>query len=91
MFLATLGKYGGAYVAARIAGMSHQEGKVMGIMMNTRALMELIIINVGFDIGVISQNVFTMLVLMAIFSTVITTPALRLWLPGAGVSVKMRR
>ena len=88
--LATLGKLGGCYVAARWSGLSHPESKVIGIMMNTRALMELIIINVGFDLGVISQNVFTMLVLMAIFSTVITTPALRRWLPGAGIAVKMR-
>jgi Kef-type K+ transport system membrane component KefB len=75
--LATLGKFGASYLAARWAGMSHHEGKVIGIMMNTRALMELIVINVGFDLGVISQQVFTMLVLMAIFSTVITTPGLR--------------
>jgi Kef-type K+ transport system membrane component KefB len=59
-------------------------------MMNTRALMELIVINVGFDLGVISQQVFTMLVLMAIFSTVITTPGLRRWLPGMGVVVAGR-
>ena len=89
--LATIGKLGGCYLAARWSGMNHQESKIIGIMMNTRALMELIIINVGFDIGVISQNVFTMLVLMAIFSTVITAPALRRWLPGIGVSVKMHR
>jgi Kef-type K+ transport system membrane component KefB len=87
--LATIGKFGGCYLAARWSGLTHSESKVIGIMMNTRALMELIIINVGYDLGVISQNVFTMLVLMAIFSTVITTPALRRWLPGAGVSVKM--
>jgi Kef-type K+ transport system membrane component KefB len=87
--LATIGKFGGCYLAARWSGLTHAESKVVGIMMNTRALMELIIINVGYDLGVISQNVFTMLVLMAIFSTVITTPALRRWLPGAGVSVKM--
>ena len=49
--------------------------------MNTRALMELIVINVGYDLGVISQNLFTMLVLMAIISTVITSPLLRRWLP----------
>ncbi|OGU19625.1 MAG: sodium:proton antiporter [Hydrogenophilales bacterium RIFOXYD1_FULL_62_11] len=85
--LATLGKFGASYVAARWAGMSHHEGKVIGIMMNTRALMELIVINVGFDLGVISQQVFTMLVLMAIFSTVITTPGLRKWLPKMGVAV----
>ena len=88
--LATLGKFGASYVAARWAGMSHHEGKVIGVMMNTRALMELIVINVGFDLGVISQQVFTMLVLMAIFSTVITTPGLRRWLPKMGVVVAGR-
>ena len=88
--LATLGKFGASYVAARWAGMSHHEGKVIGIMMNTRALMELIVINVGYDLGVISQQVFTMLVLMAIFSTVITTPGLRRWLPKMGVAVAGR-
>ncbi|MDZ7596296.1 MAG: cation:proton antiporter [Thiobacillus sp.] len=88
--LATLGKFGASYLAARWAGMSHHEGKVIGIMMNTRALMELIVINVGFDLGVISQQVFTMLVLMAIFSTVITTPGLRRWLPKMGVAAAGR-
>jgi Kef-type K+ transport system membrane component KefB len=85
--LATFGKFGARYLAARWVGMSHHEGKVIGIMMNTRALMELIVINVGFDLGVISQQVFTMLVLMAIFSTVITMPGLRRWLPKMGVAV----
>lgn len=87
VFLATLGKYGGAYLAARAAGMNHHEGKVMGIMMNTRALMELIVINVGYDLGVISQQMFTILVIMAIFSTVITSPLLRLWLPRIGIAI----
>ena len=88
--LATLGKFGGSYIAARWAGLNHHEGKLLGIMMNTRALMELIVINVGYDLGVISQQVFTMLVLMAIFSTVITTPGLRAWLPKIGVAVTGR-
>jgi Kef-type K+ transport system membrane component KefB len=87
ILLATVGKFGGAYIAARIAGMSHAEGKVMGIMMNTRALMELIVINVGYDLGVISQLMFTMLVIMAIFSTVITSPLLRRWLPTIGIAI----
>ncbi|MDO9196311.1 cation:proton antiporter [Rhodoferax sp.] len=87
VFLATLGKYGGAYIAARAAGMNHHEGKVMGIMMNTRALMELIVINVGYDLGVISQQMFTILVIMAIFSTVVTSPLLRVWLPRIGIPV----
>jgi len=88
--LATLGKFGASYLAARWAGMSHHEGKLLGIMMNTRALMELIVINVGYDLGVISQQVFTMLVLMAIFSTVITAPGLRRWLPKMGVAIPER-
>ncbi len=87
LLLATVGKFGGAYGAARIAGLNHHQAKVMGIMMNTRALMELIVINVGYDLGAISQQVFTMLVIMAIFSTIITTPFLRAWLPRAGVQL----
>jgi Kef-type K+ transport system membrane component KefB len=83
IFLATLGKFGACYVAARWAGLPKVESRIVGVMMNTRALMELIIINVGFELGVIGREVFTMLVLMAIFSTVITAPFLRRWLPQA--------
>ena len=89
--LATAGKFGGSYLAARACGLNHAESSVLGIMMNTRALMELIVINVGFDLGVISQDMFTMLVLMAIVSTVVTTPGLRRWLPKMGVTVNGRR
>jgi Kef-type K+ transport system membrane component KefB len=78
--LATLGKFGGCYWAARWAGMDTTEARAIGIMMNTRALMELIVINVGYDLGVIPRSVFTMLVIMALVSTIITTPALRRWL-----------
>jgi Kef-type K+ transport system membrane component KefB len=81
LLLATVGKFGGAYFAARGSGLGHDEACVLGALMNTRALMELIIINVGLDLGVISQNMFTMLVIMAIVSTIVTTPALRHWLP----------
>jgi Kef-type K+ transport system membrane component KefB len=85
--LATVGKFGGAYLAARATGMAPAEAGVMGALMNTRALMELIVVNIGFDLGAISHNVFTMLVIMAILSTVITVPLLRLWLPRAGYAV----
>lgn len=78
---ATLAKFGAAYYAARRSGFSSAESAILGFMMNTRALMELIVINVGLDLGVISPKTFTMLVIMAIFSTVITTPALRYYLP----------
>ena len=78
---ATLGKFGGAYLSARIAGLTHHESTILGFMMNTRALMELVVINVGYDLGVISQSMFTMLVIMAILSTVVTSPMLRHYLP----------
>jgi Kef-type K+ transport system membrane component KefB len=78
--LASAGKFGGCYFAARRSGMTRQEARAVGIMMNTRALMELVVINVGLDLGVIPPAVFTMLVIMAIGSTVVTTPALRIWL-----------
>jgi Kef-type K+ transport system membrane component KefB len=81
-----------AYAAARASGFTHAEAAMIGFMMNTRALMELIVINVGFDLGVISQKMFTMLVIMAIFSTIITTPALRHYLSrGAAKPVAAKR
>jgi len=83
LIFATVGKFGGAYIGARWSGLDHAEANVLGILMNTRALMELIIINVGLDLGVISRNMFTMLVIMAIVSTIVTTPGLNRWLPRA--------
>jgi Kef-type K+ transport system membrane component KefB len=59
--------------------------------MNTRGLMELIALNVGYDLGVIPQRVFTMLVLMAIVTTVTTAPLLRIWLPRIGYTVPAGR
>jgi Kef-type K+ transport system membrane component KefB len=78
--LATLGKLGGCYAAARWTGLDHRSALALGIMMNTRALMELVVINVGYDLGELPRSVFTMLVLMALLSTVVTTPALKRWL-----------
>jgi Kef-type K+ transport system membrane component KefB len=86
--LASVAKLGGAYVAARRSGLTHPESAIVGYMMNTRALMELIVINVGFDLGVITPKMFTMLVIMAIFSTLITTPALRYYMPRAGLKLQ---
>jgi Kef-type K+ transport system membrane component KefB len=84
--LASFGKLIGGYFASRRSGLTHDESLLVGFMMNTRALMELIVINAGLDLGVISQKVFTMLVIMAIVSTVVTTPALRRHLPRAGLA-----
>jgi Kef-type K+ transport system membrane component KefB len=83
---ASIAKLAGGYLAARRSGFNHPESAIIAYMMNTRALMELIVINVGLDLGVISPKVFTMLVIMAIFSTVITTPALRYYISRAALA-----
>ncbi len=72
------------YIASRISGFSHKESTILGSLMNTRALMELIVLNIGFDLGFIPQNVFTMLVIMAVVTTVMTGPLLQALLPRAG-------
>ena len=73
---------------ARRCGMDHPQSAMIGFMMNTRALMELIVLNVGLDLGVITPKLFTMLVIMAIVSTIITTPALRYFMPRAGLKLQ---
>jgi K+:H+ antiporter len=74
--VATLGKFGGSAVAARLTGLGWREASALGVLMNTRGLMELVILNIGFDLGVISPVLFAMMVLMAIVTTVATTPVL---------------
>jgi len=81
---AILGKIVPVYIASRFSGFNHKEATILGSLMNTRALMELIVLNIGFDMGFIPQNVFTMLVIMAVATTVMTGPLLRLLLPRAG-------
>ncbi len=69
-----LGKFGGCSIAAYWSGFSRKESMIIGVMMNTRALMELIVINVGYDLGVIPKSIFCMLVIMALLSTIVTGP-----------------
>jgi Kef-type K+ transport system membrane component KefB len=77
--VAFISKLGGAYLGARIVGEDRLSSLAIGVCMNTRALMELVAINIGFDLGVLPRNMFTMLVLMAIVSTFMATPLIR-WL-----------
>ncbi len=82
-FLAVLacavgGKLGGCGLAAWLGGQSPREAFCIGAMMNTRGLMELVVINLGRDLGVVPDSVFCMLVFMALATTVMTTPLL-LW------------
>jgi len=57
--VATLGKVGGTLVAARIVGMTWRTGTALGVLMNTRGLMQLVVLNVGLDLGVITPTLFT--------------------------------
>ena len=70
------GKYVGAYVGARSAGVPHWQANTLGILMNTRGLTELVILNVGKELGLIGDRLFTMLVVMAVVTTVMTGPLL---------------
>ncbi len=78
IMLAILGKFGGAFVAARFTGMSWQDSFGLGILMNTRGLVELIVLNIGLDIGVLSPRLFTMLVIMALVTTFMTGPLIQM-------------
>ena len=74
---ASIGKFGGSFVAARLTGFGNRDAASLGILMNTRGLMELIVLNIGLDLGILSPTLFTMLVLMAIITTFATTPILQ--------------
>lgn len=84
LLAATAGKFGGAALAARAFGMGWREASALGLLMNTRGLMELVALNVGLDLGVLSPALFTMLVLMALATTFATTPLLGLVLGPRG-------
>jgi len=74
--VAVAGKFGGSLLAARFTGQSWSDSFAIGALMNTRGLMELIVLNIGYDLGVLSPTVFTMMVLMALVTTFMTAPAL---------------
>lgn len=74
--VAIAGKFGGSALAARFSGLSWREAGALGALMNTRGLIELVLLNIGLDIGVISPTLFAMLVLMALVTTMMTAPLL---------------
>ncbi|MDB6072980.1 MAG: cation/H(+) antiporter, partial [Verrucomicrobiaceae bacterium] len=74
--VATVGKLGGSAIPARLTGMSWSESLQLGALMNTRGLMELIALNIGFELGILSPRIFTMLVIMALVTTMLTGPLL---------------
>jgi len=74
--VACLGKFGGSTIAGKLCGLPWREASAIGTLMNTRGLMELVILKVGLDLGVISPSVFAMMVIMALVTTALTTPVL---------------
>src|SRR5262249_44916622 len=79
---AVVGKFGGCGLAAWLSGLPAREAACVGAMMSTRGLMALIVVNLGKDLGVVPDRVFCMLVLMALLTTVMTTPLLLRLMPG---------
>lgn len=73
---AVAGKFGGSTLAARFVGQNWKDSLSIGALMNTRGLMELIVLNIGYDLGILSPEVFSMMVLMALVTTFMTAPAL---------------
>lgn len=82
LLVAVAGKFGGSALAARMVGQSWKDSLSIGVLMNTRGLMQLIVLNIGYDLGILSPEIFAMMVLMALVTTFMTGPALDLinWL-----------
>ncbi len=78
VLVASAGKFGGSAIAARVTGLKWRDSAALGVLMNTRGLMELIVLNIGLEMKVISPTLFAMLVIMALVTTFATTPILHL-------------
>lgn len=76
ILVAVVGKFFGSALAARFVGQNWRESWTIGALMNTRGLMELVVLNIGYELGVLSPKVFTMMVIMALVTTFMTGPAL---------------
>ncbi len=74
--IAIIGKFAGSTVAARFTGHNWHESLSIGALMNTRGLMELVVLNIGYDLGILNREIFAMLVIMALVTTFMTGPAL---------------
>ena len=79
ILVAITGKFGGSMLAARLTGMSWFDSASIGALMNTRGLMELVALNIGYDLGILSPQIFAMMVLMALATTFMTSPLLSIF------------
>ncbi|MFT4155223.1 cation:proton antiporter [Parafilimonas sp.] len=78
IIIAVAGKFLGSALAAKFVGQSWKDSLSLGILMNTRGLMELVVLNIGYDLGVLTPGIFSIMVLMALITTFMTGPALDL-------------
>jgi Kef-type K+ transport system membrane component KefB len=76
ILVAVAGKFGAITVAARLHGTAWHDSLALGALMNTRGLMELIVLNIGYDLGILSPTMYTMMVIMALTTTCMAGPAL---------------
>ncbi|SCY95131.1 Kef-type K+ transport system, membrane component KefB [Flavobacterium anhuiense] len=76
ILVAVVGKFFGSALAAKFMGQNWKDSLSIGALMNTRGLMELVVLNIGYDLGVLSTEIFTMMVIMALVTTFMTGPAL---------------
>jgi Kef-type K+ transport system membrane component KefB len=76
--IATIGKGAGTMISARLMGVKWNDAFALGALMNTRGLVELVALNIGYDLGILSPAIFAMLVLMALFTTFLASPLLSL-------------
>ena len=86
VLVATVGKFGGTLLAGRLAGLNWRFAVALGALMNTRGLMELIVLNIGLDLGIISPTLFSMLVFMARLVTTLATSRSVVRLLGVGTA-----
>jgi Kef-type K+ transport system membrane component KefB len=79
LFVAVAGKLGGSAITARLmGGMSWRDSLSVGILMNTRGLMELVVLNIGYDLGILTPEIFALMVIMALVTTSMTGPLLNM-------------
>jgi Kef-type K+ transport system membrane component KefB len=83
IMVATIGKWGATTVAARVSGSRWRDATRLGVLMNVRGLMELVVLNVGLDLGLVSPPLYTMMVLMALTTTVMAVPLIHVLAKGA--------
>ena len=76
--VASVGKFAGTTLSAKLVGQTWKDSLTIGTLMNTRGLMELVVLNIGYDLGVITPTMFTMMVIMALVTTFMTGPLLNL-------------